>query len=73
MTGEQSRSDYAVQIERENRLADDRRADISRRLADGTLSVRKAASEWIEVAERNLAALQLFREMTFGTDAGRPG
>lgn len=73
MSPEQSRSDYAVQVERENRKADERRADINRRLAAGTLTVRRAAAEWITVAEANLAALQLLREMHDGTDAGRPG
>ena len=59
---------FYAQIERENSLFDDRRADISGRLAAGTLTVRQAAEQWITLAEQHLATLRLLREMHDGSD-----
>ena len=71
MTAQEPDSYYA-QIERANKLMDARRAGIAQRVAEGTLTRRRAADQWITLVEEHLAALRDLRAMHHGTE-GRSG
>jgi hypothetical protein len=66
MTGD--RQAYAAGVGREDRLLEQRLADIRRREDEGTITVRLAADARIDAMERHLDALARLRELYLGDE-----
>ncbi len=68
-SGDERRARYSTGTEGEDRLLEERIADIRRREDAGTITVRLAADARIAAMESHLAAVARLRELYFGGGA----